>query len=54
MVKAGYNILIPAERKRLIRHLESMMLEHAKNLEFEQAAMVRDEVAALKELGRKA
>ncbi len=54
MVKAGYNILIPAERKRLIRHLEGMMLEHAKNLEFEQAAMVRDEVAALKELGKKA
>ncbi|WP_020613881.1 excinuclease ABC subunit UvrB [Sediminispirochaeta bajacaliforniensis] len=53
MVKAGYNILIPAERKRLIRHLEEMMLEHAKNLEFEQAAVVRDEIGRLKELGKK-
>lgn len=52
MVKAGYNILIPAERKRLIRHLEEMMLEHAKNLEFEQAAVVRDEIGRLKELGK--
>lgn len=51
MVKAGYNILIPAQRKKLIKHLESMMLEHAKNLEFEKAAMVRDEVAQLKEIG---
>jgi excinuclease ABC subunit B len=53
MVKAGYNILIPGDRKKLIKHLEEMMLEHAKNLEFEQAAMVRDEVVALKDFGKK-
>ena len=53
MVKGGYNILIPGERKQLIKHLEGMMLEHAKNLEFEQAALVRDEISELKELAKK-
>ena len=47
-IKQGYNILIPKERGRLIKHLESIMLEHAKNLEFEQAALVRDEIEELK------
>jgi len=47
-IKQGYNLLIPRERAKLIRHLESMMLEHAKNLEFEQAAIVRDEIEELK------
>jgi len=47
-IKQGYNILIPRERARLIKHLENLMLEHAKNLEFEQAALVRDEIEALK------
>ena len=31
-----------------IKKLESQMLQHAKNLEFEQAAMLRDQVQALK------
>jgi len=48
VIKAGYNLLIPAERKKLIKKLENLMLEHAKNLEFEQAAIIRDEVDALK------
>jgi excinuclease ABC subunit B len=34
---------------REIRRLEKQMLEHAKNLEFEQAARVRDQLAALRE-----
>ena len=34
---------------REIRKLEKQMLEHAKNLEFEQAARVRDQLAALRE-----
>ncbi len=51
IVKQGYNIIVPKERKRLIKHLEQMMLEHAKNLEFEKAALVRDEIEDLKNMG---
>jgi excinuclease ABC subunit B len=29
------------------------MLEHAKNLEFEQAAAIRDEIAKIGEVGKK-
>ncbi|MFP4429689.1 MAG: excinuclease ABC subunit UvrB [Spirochaetaceae bacterium] len=48
ILKAGFNILIPKERKQLIRELERQMLEHAKNLEFEEAAVLRDEIDELK------
>ncbi|MEN9376066.1 MAG: excinuclease subunit UvrB, partial [Pseudomonadota bacterium] len=34
---------------REIKRLEKMMLEHARNLEFEKAAQVRDQLAILKE-----
>ncbi len=51
LVKKGYNILVPRERKKLMKHLEGMMLEHAKNLEFEKAALVRDEIEELKQMG---
>jgi excinuclease ABC subunit B len=46
-------VLIPAQRKQLVRALENEMLEHAKNLEFEQAAAIRDEIAKIHELGKK-
>ncbi len=49
IIKQGYNILIPAERKKLIKQLETVMLEHAKNMEFEEAAKVRDEMKILKD-----
>jgi len=52
VLKKSYNVLIPAQRKQLIRALESEMLEHAKNLEFEQAAAIRDEIARVRELGK--
>jgi len=48
VLKKSYNVLIPAQRKQLIKALESEMLEHAKNLEFEQAAAIRDEIARIK------
>ncbi len=51
MLKQGYNIIVPAQRKKLIRALERQMLEHAKQLEFEQAALIRDEVEELKKMG---
>ena len=46
-LKKSYNILIPAERKKLIAALNAEMLEHAKKLEFEQAAALRDEIQKL-------
>ena len=35
---------------REIKRLEKLMLEHARNLEFEQAARVRDQLARLKDM----
>ncbi len=48
LIKSKYNILIRKERQQLIKELENAMLEHAKRWEFEQAAIVRDELEALK------
>jgi len=48
VLKKSFNALIPAQRKQLVKALEKEMLEHAKNLEFEQAAAIRDEIARLK------
>jgi excinuclease ABC subunit B len=52
VLKRSYNVLIPAQRKQLIRALEGEMLEYAKNLEFEQAAAIRDEIQRIKEIGK--
>ena len=49
VLKKSFNVLIPAQRKQLIKALENEMLEHAKNLEFEQAAAIRDEIMRIKE-----
>ena len=35
---------------REIKKLEAEMLQHARNLEFEQAAQLRDEIGRLKQL----
>jgi len=51
VLKKSFNVIIPAERKKLISALEREMLEHAKNLEFEQAATIRDEIKKIKEIG---
>jgi len=48
VLKKSFNVLIPAQRKQLIKALENEMLEHAKNLEFEQAATIRDEIVRIK------
>lgn len=42
-------LLTEDEAFKKIKQLEKIMHEHAKNMEFEQAAKVRDEIAALKE-----
>ncbi len=48
VVKNSYNILVPAQRKKMLKALEKIMVEHAKNLEFEEAAVVRDEIEKIK------
>ena len=45
----SYNVLVPREKKALIKALEQEMLELAKDLEFERAAMVRDEIRKINE-----
>ena len=50
VLKKSYNVLVAGQRKQLIVALEAEMLEHAKNLEFEQAATIRDEIEKIKKL----
>jgi excinuclease ABC subunit B len=52
ILKKSYNILVPDQRRKLILALEHEMLEHAKNLAFEQAAAIRDEIEKIKEVGK--
>lgn len=51
IIKGNYNMLISKERKALISALEKEMFELAKDLEFEKAAFVRDEIEKLKDMG---
>ena len=48
IMKKNTNLLNPAQKNKLIKALEKEMLERAKNLEFEQAAVIRDEIVKLK------
>ena len=43
-----YDGLSPAELNREIERLEKQMYRHARELEFEEAARLRDEIARLK------
>jgi excinuclease ABC subunit B len=52
VLKRSYNVLIPAQRKKLISALNAEMLEYAKTLEFEKAAYIRDEIQKIKDLGK--
>jgi excinuclease ABC subunit B len=47
-LKKSHNLLVPEQKRHLIKTLESEMLEHAKRLEFEEAALIRDEIEKLK------
>ena len=42
--------MMPAALSRKLNSLENTMAEHAKNLEFEEAASVRDQIAELKQI----
>ena len=50
LMERQYNILVPKQRQALIRRLEQEMLELAKNLEFERAAVLRDELKRIREM----
>jgi excinuclease ABC subunit B len=44
-----YALLSPAQRNARLRELEQQMYQHARDLEFEQAALVRDRIRQLKD-----
>jgi excinuclease ABC subunit B len=46
-----YARLTPAQLAGRIKELEQKMYQHARDLEFEKAAAVRDEILKLRELG---
>jgi len=48
VLKKSHNLLVPEQKRSLIKALENQMLEHAKNLEFEEAAVIRDEIDKIK------
>lgn len=45
-----YEDLTPKELGKMFKSLEKKMYDHARNLEFEQAAQIRDQIAELKQL----
>jgi excinuclease ABC subunit B len=46
--QARYEVMTEKEIGREIKRLEKQMLDHARNLEFEQAARVRDQLADIR------
>ena len=50
LIKSRFNLLIPEQRRALVKELEKEMLELAKNLEFERAAVLRDEIQSVGEI----
>ncbi len=46
---AGYEVMSEKQVAKELKRLEKLMFEHARNLEFEKAARVRDQLALLKE-----
>ncbi|MBC3884689.1 excinuclease ABC subunit UvrB [Undibacterium griseum] len=48
--QAKYEVMSEKQISREIKRLEKLMTEHAKNLEFEKAAQVRDQLAHLKQM----
>jgi excinuclease ABC subunit B len=46
---AKYETMPPAALGRVLDKLEKQMYEHARNLEFEEAARLRDKIRAIRE-----
>jgi len=51
---ATYHVHSPQEAAKMIKKLERKMNQHARDLEFEEAARIRDEIQSLRELAFKA
>ena len=49
LIRKDFNVLLSKDRNKLINLLEKQMLEFSNNLEFENAATIRDEINALKD-----
>lgn len=49
LLKKKYNLLIPREKNKYLKDLQKEMTESAKRLEFEKAALLRDEIKKIKE-----
>ena len=49
--EADYSVLDPAQLAAQLKQLEAQMYQHARDLEFEQAARVRDEIHRLRDAG---
>jgi excinuclease ABC subunit B len=47
----SFNLLVPSERKKLIKELEKQMTEYAEMLRYEEAAEIRDKIAEIKKMG---
>lgn len=45
VLKKSVNLFVPKERRKLIEALKKQMNEYAENLEYEQAAVIRDQIA---------
>ena len=49
ILKGNYNLLLEKDRKKYIKTLEKQMMECAENLQFEKAAVIRDEIQRIKD-----
>ena len=49
ILKGNYNLLLEKDRKKYIKTLEKQMTEYAENLQFEKAAVIRDEIQRIKD-----
>ena len=49
--EAEYAAMTPAQMARHLKSMEDKMYEHARNLEFEDAARVRDQIRQLQDKG---
>ena len=47
VLKNSANLFVPKERRKLIEALKKQMNEYAENLEYEQAAVIRDQIAEI-------
>lgn len=48
-ILASYQVMTPKQLSKKLKQLEDSMYQHAKNLEFEQAAKIRDDIKLLRE-----